>query len=89
MVMQNMCFVSTSQYVNSRDANKQLVNSENWSLYYSEMQVSGCSSLRIKRHDKEQEINTCGFWYYIKILWSEMISLCMKLNIIYIITCNP
>ncbi len=49
MVMQNMCFVSTSQYVNSRDANKQLVNSENWSLYYSEMQVSGCLSLTIKK----------------------------------------
>ncbi len=64
MVMQNMCFVSTSQYINSRDANKQLVNSENWSLYYSvtedfllkpwslvihKMQVSGCPSLRIKK----------------------------------------
>ncbi len=33
MVMQNMCFIINSQYVNKRHANKQLVNSENWSLY--------------------------------------------------------
>ncbi len=35
MVMQNMCIISTknSQYVNNRYAYKQLVNSENWSLY--------------------------------------------------------
>ncbi len=35
MVMKNMFFISTnnSQYVNNRHANKQLVNSENWSLY--------------------------------------------------------
>ncbi len=30
MVMQNMCFMINCQYVNSRHANKQLVNSENW-----------------------------------------------------------
>ncbi len=30
MVMQNMCYI---QYVNNIHANKQLVNSENWSLY--------------------------------------------------------
>ncbi len=34
MVMQNMCFRSkNSQYVNISHANKQLVNSENCSLY--------------------------------------------------------
>ncbi len=35
MVMQNMCFIIliNSQYVNNRHANKQLVNSENCSLY--------------------------------------------------------
>ncbi len=32
MVMQNMCFIN-SQYGNNILANKQLVNSENWSLY--------------------------------------------------------
>ncbi len=36
MVMQNMCFISTNKkplYVNNKHATKQLVNSENWSLY--------------------------------------------------------
>ncbi len=35
MVMQNICFISTnnSQYVINRHANKQVDNSENWSLY--------------------------------------------------------
>ncbi len=42
MVMQNMCFIRTktnnkffinSQYVNTRHADKQLVNSENCSLF--------------------------------------------------------
>ncbi len=35
MIIQNMCFISTknSQYVNNRHVNKQLVNSENRSLY--------------------------------------------------------
>ncbi len=36
MVMQNMCFISTNKhhiYVNNRHANKQLVNSQNWSLH--------------------------------------------------------
>ncbi len=32
MVMQNMCIIN-SQYVNNIHANKQLINSENWSLY--------------------------------------------------------
>ncbi len=35
MIMQNMCFTLNKmnrQYVNNRHANKQLVNSENWSL---------------------------------------------------------
>ncbi len=39
MVMQNKCFIcsllTNSQYVNNRHANKQIVNSEIWSLYYS------------------------------------------------------
>ncbi len=35
-------------------------------------------------------MNTRGSWWYIEVLWREMISLCKKLNIIYnIITCNP
>ncbi len=35
-------------------------------------------------------MNTHGSWRYIKVLWSETISLCKKLDIIYsIITCNP
>ncbi len=35
-------------------------------------------------------INIRGSWWYIEILWSETIGLCMKLNIIYnIIICNP
>ncbi len=35
MVMQNMCFIilTNNQYVINRHANKQLVVSENWSLY--------------------------------------------------------
>ncbi len=35
MVMQNMFFIIlvNIQYFNNRRANKQLVNSENWSLY--------------------------------------------------------
>ncbi len=37
MVMLNMCFTISilinRQYVNNRHANKQLVDSENWSLY--------------------------------------------------------
>ncbi len=34
MVVQNMYLILiNSQYVNNRHANKQLVNSENWSLY--------------------------------------------------------
>ncbi len=33
-------------------------------------------------------MNTCGFWW--NVLWSERISLCKKLKIIYnIITHNP
>ncbi len=34
------------------------------------------------------QINTRGSWWY-EVLWSEMISLCKKLNIYNIITCNP
>ncbi len=30
-----------------------------------------------------------GCWWYTEVLWSETIGLCKKLNIIYIITCNP
>ncbi len=33
MFMQNICFIKNSKYVNNRHANKQTVNSENWSLY--------------------------------------------------------
>ncbi len=36
MIMQNMCFISTNNqpiYINNMHANKQLVNSEDWSLY--------------------------------------------------------
>ncbi len=42
MVMQYMCIISTknSQYFNNRHANKQLVNSENWSLYYIITKIS-------------------------------------------------
>ncbi len=34
IVIQIMCFISIihSQYINNRHANKQLVNSENWTL---------------------------------------------------------
>ncbi len=39
---------------------------------------------------RQHKINTHGSWWYIEVLWSEMINLCKKLNIIYnIITCNP
>ncbi len=34
-------------------------------------------------------MNVHGPWRYIEVLWSERISLCKKLNIIYIITYNP
>ncbi len=37
MFMENMCFITliNSQYVNNRHANKQPVNSENWSVYWT------------------------------------------------------
>ncbi len=37
MVMENMCFITliNNQYVNNRHANKQPVNSENWSVYWT------------------------------------------------------
>ncbi len=35
-------------------------------------------------------MNTHGSWRCTYVLWSKMIGLCKKLNIIYnIITCNP
>ncbi len=43
-----------------------------------------------KKHIRQHKINTSDSWRYIEVLWSETISLCKKLNIIYsIITCNP
>ncbi len=52
------------------------------------MHVSGYETQ--KEHIKEHKIGTYGSWWYIEVLWSEMIGLCKKLNIIYnIITWNP
>ncbi len=40
--------------------------------------LAAASFLRIKKN-----INTCGSWRYMLVWWSEMISLCKILNIIY------
>ncbi len=55
------------------------------------MPVSSCTFLSKKiNHIKEHKMTTCGSWRYIRALWSEIISLCKKLNIIYnIIAGNP
>ncbi len=43
-----------------------------------------------KIHIRQHKMNPRDSWWYIEVLWSETISLCKKLNIIYyIITCNP
>ncbi len=42
-----------------------------------------------KRIYRQHKSNTCGSWWYIKVLWSKTIGLCKKLNIIYnIVTCS-
>ncbi len=46
------------------------------------MQVSSWMFLRVKKHHiKEHEVNNCGSWWYIEVLWSETISLCKKPNV--------
>ncbi len=32
---------------------------------------------------KQNNINTCGPWQYFEVLWSEIICMCNKRNIIY------
>ncbi len=54
------------------------------------MQVNGYRHFESQKSTyRQDEINTCGSWRYIEVLWSETIRLWKKLHIIYnIITCN-
>ncbi len=52
------------------------------SLAIHEMQINGYRHFESQKHIKEHKINTIGSWRYIEVLWSELIGLCKKLNII-------
>ncbi len=55
---------------------------ETWSLVIHKIQVNGY-------FENKDQINIHCSWQHIEVLWSETISLCKKLNIIYKITSLP
>ncbi len=62
---------------------------QKWTLAVNLLTL-GPSSMCVAFFVRQDQMNTRGSWWYIEVLWSEIIGLCKKLNIIYnIITCNP